>query len=782
MKKKFYSNTLTILLCVVYILSSGIFVPLQAQAETGKTISTLEKANVLNKLTILRGDNGDYKLADSLLRCEAAAFIVRLLGKETYVLENKEDYWVTRFPDVISTEWYAPYVGYCTRNGIISGDEYGNFNPNAAISEKAFLKLILGSLGFEYGIDFTWEEVYRKAYQVGLVEDSTYLTKTADNFQYTRGQVVDVMFRALTIEYGTNKETLLGGLVKQNVVSLELVESLNIGKIGNISPGEDIIEEADVIEQIFVIDQNRLVLRLSKDIETIKAEQITIYKTHDFTNKLDVEIQAQSEQSLVINTSDQESLEDYTIEIRNAIYKNNKKQINLIGEFTGYENPELKSDFFRISKVKPISKNAIQVYFTHPVNINSEDSSYYVLFEGNQLFVQGNSQTLTVKASDTGEYITIYLNAREFSGEVNYILQVSGNLISAYGCKLNEGEGDSIKFRGVAIDPVDTANDEELRVIKISTVDSSTIQLDFNKEINPVLAKQIYNFYVTDENDIPYPIKKSKAVAYGGSNKSIAIGMQTPLINGKNYKIMINNINDISRQYSIIEKEYTFTAAYPQVTYISITNAYAVDNSTVVVQFNKMLDAASAVNVTNYQLYSSPGTTFVGNPAKVYYDEINKPYEVKLFLSEDKKLEAGKIYKVKILNTLQDYLGNNVFSASEFGFAGTNTQPVKPNITDAIIISGDAIKITFNKDIVQEMPNINPSNYLLQYTNGLNVVKKVPISIIYIDSKTMVLKFDSLDFETSYKISALELKDYSGTVTNLRTEQNSAVTVRMGKR
>ena len=107
------------------------------------------------------------------------------------------------------------------RNGIISGDEFGNFNPDDPISEKAFLKLMLGTLGYEYGIDYTWEEVYRKAYQAGLVEDSTYLTKTADNFQYTRGQVVDVMYRALTIEMGTNKETLLDGLVKENV----LVES-----------------------------------------------------------------------------------------------------------------------------------------------------------------------------------------------------------------------------------------------------------------------------------------------------------------------------------------------------------------------------------------------------------------------------------------------------------------------------------------------------------------------------------------------------------------------------
>ena len=57
---------------------------------------------------------------------------------------------------------------------------------------------------------------------------------------------------------------------------------------------------------------------------------------------------------------------------------------------------------------------------------------------------------------------------------------------------------------------------------------------------------------------------------------------------------------------------------------------------------------------------------------------------------------------------MQDYLGNNIFTTSEQGFAGTNTEPVKPKISDAVIISGDTIKITFNKELGHEMPNISP--------------------------------------------------------------------------
>ena len=289
-----------------------------------------------------------------------------------------------------------------------------------------------------------------------------------------------------------------------------------------------------------------------------------------------------------MNTSNQEAFEDYTVEIRNAVYKDTKKQTNLVGVFTGYQNPELKSDFFRVSRVKPISKNAIQVYFTHPVNINSENSTFYEILEEDRLFVQGNQQTMTVRVSDSeGEYITIYLNSREFSQDVNYTFKASGDLTSAYGCKLNEGIGDSAKFKGVGTDSTVINSDEELKVTKISVVDSNTIQLDFNREINPVLARQIYNFYVTDDNDIPYPISKSKAISYGGSNKSIAIGMQNPLIKGKKYNIMINHINDATRQYSIIEKEYSFTAVYSDSTNFLITYAQALDSSTVMLSLIK---------------------------------------------------------------------------------------------------------------------------------------------------------------------------------------------------
>lgn len=167
-KRRIFTAVLILILCFSYIMP----------AAANPYLTTGEKADALNLLDILKGDNGDYKLGDSLLRSEAAAFIVRVMGKENHVLLNKEDYWGTRFPDVISSRWYAPYVGYCLEQGIISGEADGYYRPNNTISEKAFLKLVLGALGYEYGADFDWDEVYMKSFYVGLVDDQDYLYKT----------------------------------------------------------------------------------------------------------------------------------------------------------------------------------------------------------------------------------------------------------------------------------------------------------------------------------------------------------------------------------------------------------------------------------------------------------------------------------------------------------------------------------------------------------------------------------------------------------------------------
>lgn len=184
-----------------------------------------KKADILNTLKILKGDGTDYNLGGQLRRSEAAAFIVRMMGKEEHVSQNKAQYVQTPFSDVPEDKWYAHYVGFCWKNGIIGGFSDGTYRPDDFVSEKAFLKLVLGAMGYKQNVDFTWDQVYQKAYELGIVTDKSYVSKTVDDLQYKRQGVVDVLYNALSKIEKAGKRTLLERMRDEGAINDELLNT-----------------------------------------------------------------------------------------------------------------------------------------------------------------------------------------------------------------------------------------------------------------------------------------------------------------------------------------------------------------------------------------------------------------------------------------------------------------------------------------------------------------------------------------------------------------------------
>jgi len=116
-------------------------------AETAER-TTQEKAVVLSNLKIISGVNGEFYLDNPLRRNEAVTFIVRLIGMGDHVNQNKSQYSDTPYSDVPSTEWYAPFIGYCYQNGFITESSTA-FRPLDYITEKEFLSLVLMALEYE---------------------------------------------------------------------------------------------------------------------------------------------------------------------------------------------------------------------------------------------------------------------------------------------------------------------------------------------------------------------------------------------------------------------------------------------------------------------------------------------------------------------------------------------------------------------------------------------------------------------------------------------------------
>jgi len=757
-------KTLSLLMVIIMILLTTV------PAFAAPAATAREKAEALNYLSILQGGaNGDYMLNEPLLRSQAATFIVRLLGRVDHVLENKADYSVTQFPDVPFDAWFAPYVGYCSTQGIIAGNDSGYYEPEKNISEKAFLKLLLTALGYEYGVDFNWSNVFQKAYEVGIVTDITYLAKTADNNNYLRADVVSAMYNALTrVNIKTNK-TLLRGLIDDGVITENQAAYAGFGT----GQGPEI-----GVTQINPISAGNVLVMFDRKVKTIAKSDITIYETGNSANTLEFEIQAQQPETIILKTGNQIPYMRYTIEIRSITAEGESFPSTVTASFEGYRASELTSDFFKISKVVPVNRSTINVYFTHPINSNSAKASYYEILQGDTILAQGSVNMLTAAFAGTpNNMVSISLVGSTFTENTQYTVKVSGELTSLYTVKLNDGEGDVYRFSTGSFTESTTPNTSTFSLSKITLLDYKTMQLEFNMEVHPLRAQQVFSYYITDSYKNPVAVTKAAIAGSGSqSGKIVILSINGSFIKNTTYNLKINEINDISRQYTIFDKDYTFSGNYPDRTILSIQSVSAPDKNTVSVLFDRPIDPVTASTKEYYNITGVSATGYSAIPAKAVVDPTNAN-RVLLYLPSDKPLTSGKTYKVTVLSVVKDSLGNIAGVNREATFTGSSSDGAKPYMTDAVIIAKDTIKVTASRDIAFNLSNISEANYTLEYEGGSHAA----IIVKYIDSRTLVIKFDRLDFEKEYTLRFNTLTDASELYTRTQADGQNTIKVRMGK-
>lgn len=721
--------------------------------------STLqERAELLDELSILSGSNGSYRLDDKLNRSEAAALAVRLLGKELHVLLNANTYKKTDFPDVNANHWYAPYVGYCSRENIINGDTNGNFNPNDFITEKGFLKIVLGILGYKINIDYTWEQVYKKSFEVGLVTDLAYIAKTEDNTNFKRADAVNIIYRTLTLKNKTTDKQLLYNLIDAGTITEAKAVELGLIQAEEKTPVEEEIKKDEVpteIEEILVFNANNLSIIFNENIESI--ESLLIYESANQKRVLEYEIDEQKGDYIIVDTDNQSPGVEYLIEIKGLTDNEGNYLESLYGIFIGYAPEKVESNFFRIKEIKPVNEESILIYFTHPVNINVENALHYRIFEGNSLIADGRQSKLIARIYNSEQNcVMLTLNNAKFQGNKEYIAEIDGKMTSAYGVRMNDGKGDRFAF--IAVE----GKEERFKLNEIVSYNANTIMLIFNKDINPFLASQIYNFYITSTDGNPVQIEKTTMMdsIFLMSGRTLFISMKSPLEKRKEYYLTINNLNDVTRQEYINEMTYSFTADYGSTESVKIESISPVNNQKLEVYFSNALDQSTVIKenfVISYR-YTSERI----NPIGVVYDSIDDPLKVILYLSDEDKLVGNREYQLEVNTELRDYVGNPLNEVLRKDFYASTRSKDNPYIIDAVTVSSDAVKLAFSDALAFDRLNLTPENYTLEYTDhGINF-KKVPLNVLYVNSKTLVLKFDELLPDISYTLKFNTLVDYTG--------------------
>lgn len=721
------------------------------------TATEQEKVQLLNNLNIFTGFNGDYRLNDKLTRSEAAALAVRMLGKEKYLLVNKDSYSKTPYPDVDASSWYAPYVGYCTNEGILSGDTTGNYKPNEFTTEKAFIKIILGVLGYEINQDYTWANIYKKAFEVGLVTELSYIVKEDDNPEFKRRDAVNMMYNALTLNVKSSEKALFYKLIDGGVLTTE--EAVKLGLI------ED--EAVTEIEDLLVFDKTSITILFNEGIKSIG--KIKIYQANNENKELAFGIEKLEENYIMLKTEKQTPGLEYTVELQEIEDVDGNIQDVIYTAFIGFAQDIVESDFFRIQKIEPVNERSIKLFFTHPVNINTENPLYYTISSEDTIFASGEKDQILARTITAEDHCVILsLKNGAFTEGEQYRIEISGNMTSAYGARLNDGEGDEMAFTAVA------GKADDFTVLEVIPYENDTILLSFNKEVNQFLAKQIYNYYVTDKDLNPVAIENVAIESQGQRvGEVVYLKLKERLKKDGKYYVTINNLNDVTRQEYITERTYSFIADYGTTESLDIVDITVIDKQTIDVYFTNMLDPSTAEKTSYYPISLRNGSTTV-YPKGALYDVNIHPYRVTLFFDEN-DLEEKREYELKVSLEIKDYLGNKAGATLRKRFNASDVEKTSPSIEEAKPISTNAVKLVLDKELSFNQTNLQPSNYSLEYNYQGMSIRKVPLSVLYINAKTLVLMFDTLEYETPYTLRINTIIDFSGTAYKVTGEGTNYV-------
>lgn len=696
-----------------------------------------DRADVLNDFNVLKGNGIDYDLDSQLKRSEAVTFITRILGKENEILSNKNLYSITSFPDVNYTEWYAPYVGYCEKNGIVEGFPDGEFKPDEYVSEKAFIKMVLTSLDYKYIDDFNWSNVLLKATQLGILES----IKVEDNFNYKRSEVVDSLYNSLNVVLKDSEKKLIDRMIEDEVVSTEA--AVNNGFITDTLTTE--------IEKVNVKSSTKIEVEFNENILEIDKEEVIIARKNNSSSVLDVDDITIEDNIATITTSKQSENSTYEINFESVVDESGF-ETELNNEFVGYIEPEIESDFFRVSKVEVKTNKEVYIYFTTPVNMAIANPAYYEITRDGKAFVENSFDDLRITTLAANEnVIVLYLLKDELDIGYDYELSLSGNISNIYNAKLEEGKGKELEIFGINSSP------NTLMVDGVSVIDEKTLQITFSREVDYSTAKNLSNYSID-------PLIGLMKANLDPSKKVVYLGLASSLEDGKFYTLEVDGVKDFTKSSTVENLEKEFVGRDKVREDVEVDFIYTHDSKHISVYFTDKVDASTATILTNFVISSTDDTAFsTSNPEAIYFDDKDET-KVDLYL-KDEVLLSGKTYSLSATGTIKSYVWGDVDNTAKL-FDGPYSDSFETSLGGALVVDEDMVKVKASKRIVNSGVNELESNCKVYYKNSDGDKKYLGTDNVYVyDNEYIVVTADDeFDLGKKYYLQFSQIQDYGGNI------------------
>ena len=203
-------------------------------------INYSEAVDVMSAVKVIDGyAEGDFRPTATLTRGAAAKIICNLILGPTTASALVAD--AAPYKDVPTNHTFAGYIAYCQKEGIISGYADGTFKPANSLTGYAFMKMLLGALGYKAEQEgYTgpnWSiNVAKRAINVGLNDDlnGSFNGVKAVNREEACLYAFNTL-KATMVEYDKNSTVTVGNItIKDTSDAKEVTCTEGKGNDGNI--------------------------------------------------------------------------------------------------------------------------------------------------------------------------------------------------------------------------------------------------------------------------------------------------------------------------------------------------------------------------------------------------------------------------------------------------------------------------------------------------------------------------------------------------------------------
>ena len=197
---------------VIFAVFTGL-IPAQAAdtapfADVDATDLHAEALTYLKAQGAIQGyEDGTFRPEKTMNRAEALKMLYVGVKEDIDLSPSSEQV----FPDVKTTEWYAPYVAHAQSQGVVKGYPDGSFKPANSINKAEALKILLNIVqedtnnvsseaiaSFSAGQKLWYAPFLLRSYDLGLVDalNPEEYTLAGD---VTRGELAEMLYRVLYI-------------------------------------------------------------------------------------------------------------------------------------------------------------------------------------------------------------------------------------------------------------------------------------------------------------------------------------------------------------------------------------------------------------------------------------------------------------------------------------------------------------------------------------------------------------------------------------------------------